>query len=78
VKAKVIAAFLAGALLAGGGATALAHHGPAHISRYRQIGGPAWMPEHIVIRCSGWAEDSLPLRAVRFEPDRVILRCSIP
>jgi len=79
VRKTVAGAVLALAVVAGiGTGSAIAHHGPTHVARYRQVSGPAWMPERVVIRCSGWAEDSLPLALVSFESDRVVVRCSIP
>jgi len=73
-------AVVAVAVVAGiGTGTAIAHHGPAHVARYRQVDGPAWMPSRVVIRCSGWAEDSAArLVLVDLTADRAVYRCSTP
>lgn len=59
---------------------AWAHHGPRHTAVYRMESGPRWMPEKIVVKCAGWAEDSASvLRIVRFGDGRPpVYRCIVP
>lgn len=77
-RAKVAAVFLTGALTVGAPAAVLAHHGGMHVGRYRQVTGPAFFPDRVVIRCEGWAEDSARLRLVEYSADRVVYRCVTP
>lgn len=79
---KLLAGIVIGAVMVGAPA-AIAHHGTAHRAVYRQIDGPSWMPERVVIRCEGWSEDSSELRRVIFEGEsvnggRVVYRCVRP
>ena len=80
MRKTVAGAVLALAVVAGiGTGSAIAHHGAIHVGRYRMVEGPAWMPERVVIRCRGWAEDSAnTLHVVAFDGDRVVYRCSTP
>lgn len=46
---------------------------------YEQVGGSAVMPDEIVVRCAGWAEDSAArLRVIDYDPERVVYRCVQP
>jgi hypothetical protein len=72
---KLLAGVVLGAVLVGG-PVALAHHGGVHYGRYRQVEGPAFFPERVVIRCPGWAEDvAAKLTLVEFEHDQAVYRC---
>jgi hypothetical protein len=69
---------VAAALWIAGPSAATAHDGRMHRAVYKQTRGPQWMPERVVIRCPGWAEDvANRLTLVEFDRDRVVYRCDL-
>lgn len=46
-------------------------------SRYLKRGGPDTAPYRIILKCNGYAEDSLAhIKLKRFTPERVVYKCS--
>lgn len=46
-------------------------------SKYLKKGGPDTAPYRVILKCDGYAEDSLAhIKLKRFTPERVVYKCS--